>query len=92
MLVTTHKSPEFEVDCDWYRSAAAAQREAIRGVLHSLSGEASHGEAGARRNLHFGFGGPRTYKTSSPPEGARGVGRLRAARDRRAVPAPSTIT
>ncbi len=52
---------------------AAAHGDTIRGVLHCFSGEAWYREAGARLGLHFGFGGPLTYKTSTAPEDLRAV-------------------
>jgi TatD DNase family protein len=59
--------------------SAAASGGAVRGVLHCFSGEAWYRETGVRLGLHFGFGGPLTYKTSS------GVDDLRAVRAERAL-------
>lgn len=50
---------------------AAAHGGQIRGILHCFSGEAWYREAGARLGLHFGFGGPITYRNSRGPDDMR---------------------
>jgi TatD DNase family protein len=55
---------------EFARAGAGAHASAgtIRGVLHCFSGDDAYRDEGIALGLHFGFGGPLTYKKSSGPE------------------------